>query len=137
MIIVKADKGNTVVIMFKQKYDEKMMLILNDRSKFEPVTEENTLYRHRKFQSFLRYHHKRGVFCDSDYSDIFPTGANIPILYGLPKTHNPGVPLRPILSKVGTFNHGLAQWIGRKLEPLTTAPSIAKDSSKTRIAEQW
>ena len=128
LIIVKADKGNTVVIMFKQKYDEKMMLILNDRSKFEPVTEENTLDRHRKFQSFLGYHHKRGVFCDSDYSDIFPTGANISILYGLPKTHKPGVPLRPILSMVGTFNHGLAQWIGRKLEPLRTAPSIAKDS---------
>ena len=27
LITVKADKGNTVVIMFKQKYDEKMMLI--------------------------------------------------------------------------------------------------------------
>ena len=80
--------------MFKQKYDEKRMLILNDRSKFQPVTEENTLDRHRKFQSFPRYHHKRSVFCDSDYSDIFPTGTNIPILYGLPKTHKPGVPLK-------------------------------------------
>ena len=49
-------------------------------------------------------------------------------MYGLPKAHKPGVPLRPILSMVGTFNHGLAQWIDRKLEPLRTAPSIAEDS---------
>ena len=54
LIIVKADKGNTVVILYKKSYDEKMLTILNDRSKFESVGEENTLDRLKKFQSFLR-----------------------------------------------------------------------------------
>ena len=49
-------------------------------------------------------------------------------MYGLPKTHKDGIPLRPILSMVGCFNHALAKWISRKLEPLREAKSIAKDS---------
>ena len=49
-------------------------------------------------------------------------------MYGLPKTHKGGIPLRPILSMVGCFNHALAKWISRKLEPLREAKSIAKDS---------
>ena len=128
LIIVKADKGNTVVIFYKKSYDEKMLTILNDRSKFESVSEENTLDRLKKFQSFLRYHYKRGVFTDSEYSELFPTRTSIPTMYGLPKTHKPGIPLRPILSMVGTFNHSLAKWMGRKLESMRTARSIAKDS---------
>ena len=47
-LIVKADKGNTVVILYKKSYDEKMLTILNDRSKFESVSEENTLDRLKK-----------------------------------------------------------------------------------------
>ena len=49
-------------------------------------------------------------------------------MYGLPKTHKHGVPLRPILSMVGSFNHSFAKWLGRKLEPLRNARSIARDS---------
>ena len=58
LIVVKADKGNTVVILYKKSYDEKMLTILNDRSKFQSVSEENTLDRLKKFQSFPRYHYK-------------------------------------------------------------------------------
>ena len=125
---MKADKGNTVVILYRSDYVIKMLDILSDTSKFRQVNEEHTLDRLRKFQSFLRYHHKKGVFSDSDYSEIFPTGTTIPTMYGLPKTHKHGVPLRPILSMVGSFNHSFAKWLGRKLEPLRSAKSIARDS---------
>ena len=49
-------------------------------------------------------------------------------MYGLPKTHKDGVPLHPILSMVGCFNHAFAKWIGGKLEHLREPKSIAKDS---------
>ena len=116
------------MILYRSGYVIKMLDILSDTSKFKQVNEEHTLDRLRKFQSFLRYHHKKGVFSDSDYSEIFPTGTNIPTMYGLPKTHKHGVPLRPILSMVGSFNHNFAKWLGRKLEPLRNARSIARDS---------
>ena len=59
LIIVKADKGNTVVILYRSDYVIKMLYILSDTSKFRQVNEEHTLDRLRKFQSFLRYHHKK------------------------------------------------------------------------------
>ena len=49
-------------------------------------------------------------------------------MYGLPKLHKDGIPLRPVLSMVGSFNHGLAKFMGKLLEPLRTAPSVCKDS---------
>ena len=128
LVVVKADKGNTVVILRRTEYVTKMLSILSDETKFKKVESEATLVRLRKFQSFLRCHHKHGVFTDEEYGELFPTSTNIPTMYGLPKTHKDGVPLRPILSMVGCFNHAFAKWIGGKLEHLREAKSIAKDS---------
>ena len=113
-------------MLYKKSYDEKMLTIVNDRFKFKPITSENTPDRLKKFQSFLRYHYKRGVFTDSENSQLFPIGTSITTMYDLPKTHKSGIPLRPILSMVGYFNQSLAIWIGHKLESMRTAPSIVK-----------
>ena len=57
-------------------------------------------------------------------------------MYGLPKIHKAGSPLRPILSMVGTFNHGLAKWLASSLGELRQARSMAKNSfSLTYLAE--
>ena len=53
LVIVKADKGQTVVIMYKTSYVEKMHVILNDNSKFVEVEKEETLTYLSRFQSFL------------------------------------------------------------------------------------
>ena len=42
------------------------------------------------------------------------------MLYGLPKVHKDGCPIRPILSAIGTFNYNLAKFFVPILAPLTT-----------------
>ena len=37
------------------------------------------------------------------------TNASLPYMYGLPKTHKVGSPLRPIISKVGSVTYKLAE----------------------------
>lgn len=128
LVVIRADKGNTVVIIRRTNYVSKMLNILSDTSKFKCVNEESSIDRLRKFQSFLRYHHKQGVFTDDEYAELFPTSTSIPTMYGLPKTHKAGIPLRPILSMAGCFNHAFAKWIGKRLERLREAKSIARDS---------
>ena len=136
LVIVKADKGNTVVIMRREIYVRKMMDILNDSSKFEEVTEEDTLDRLSKFQSFVYRHHRNGVFTDEEYKKLYPSSGGLPVMYGLPKIHKSGSPMRPILSMVGTFNHGLAKWLASSLGELRQAKSMAKNSfSLTYLAE--
>ena len=40
-------------------------------------------------------------------------------MYGLPKVHKIGCPIRPILSALNTFNYNVAKWFVPILEPLT------------------
>ena len=39
-------------------------------------------------------------------------------MYGLPKIHKPGFPLRPILSKCHSVQHSLAKWLIEVLKPV-------------------
>ncbi|BHF66409.1 hypothetical protein SprV_0200942600 [Sparganum proliferum] len=49
--------------------------------------------------------------------------------YGLPKAHNDGVPLRPIVSLKGTPKYGLAKWLFRRLKFLTAESDTTVSSS--------
>ena len=127
LVIVKADKGQTVVIMHKSTYVQKMKVIIDDKSKFAEVNEEDTLSRLSRFQSFL-YRNFKSLLTEQEYKDIYPSASSIPVMYGLPKIHKSGTPLRPILSMVGCFNHAFAQWIGRQLGDLRQSKHVTKDS---------
>ena len=48
----------------------------------------------------------------------YPTGAVSPKFYGLPKVHKPGIPLRPIVSTIGTATYNTAKELARILKPL-------------------
>ena len=56
---------------------------------------------------------------EQEYKQVRPIGAQRPRLYGLPNTHKPEVPLRPILSLVGSAEHKLARFLNNLLEPVT------------------
>ena len=55
---------------------------------------------------------------DNTYRRLYPTGAVPPKYYGLPKVHKPGMPLRPIISSIGSVNHETAKELSRILKPL-------------------
>ena len=47
-----------------------------------------------------------------------PVGTQTPRMYGLPKVHKPGVPLRPILDMRNSPYHSVARWLCEILEPV-------------------
>ena len=51
-----------------------------------------------------------------EYNEIRPTGSQRPKMHGLPKTHKPDVPLRPILSMICSFQHQLAKYLSALLQ---------------------
>lgn len=121
--ITKPDKGSGVVILNKCDYISKMDLILGDKSKFEilgPACDnDNTSKIEARIQRLLLTLKKAGKISSAEYDDIRPTGSIRPRMYGLPKTHKSNVPLRPILSMVGSAYHKVAKWIARYLEPVS------------------
>ena len=65
------------------------------------------------------------------YERIRPTGFVRPRMYGLPKVHKPkAIPLRPILSMVGSAQHELARWLAEVIRPVLQrySANTVKDS---------
>ena len=120
--ISKPDKGSGVVILNKRDYILKMEAILGDESKFKtlgPAAEfDNIAKIERRIQRRLFSLKKNGSITPEVYASIRPVGAQRPRMYGLPKTHKTNVPVRPILSMIGSAQHKLAKWLIGILEPV-------------------
>jgi hypothetical protein len=56
----------------------------------------------------------------STYENIVPCGSRSGIMYGLPKIHKQGAPLRPIISACGTYSYKLDKHLDQILKPLMT-----------------
>ena len=99
-----------------------MLLILNDNTKFiklGPVEAcDHTTSIEVKFQKQLRKWVKSGLLSPEISDSIRPVGSIRPHLYGLPKIHKEGVPLRPILSMVGSAQQKVASWLSSVLQPV-------------------
>lgn len=119
VVILKPDKGSGAVIMNKTDYVQKMLSILSDESKFQRVDRIEKLTeveaRVNRHLEMLLLHR---VLDQATHKTLKPNGSLTPQLYGLPKTHKEGMPLRPILSMVNSPQHKLARWLVRILAPL-------------------
>ena len=119
--ISKPDKGTGVVILNRSDYTTKMHNILDDATKFRKLGDapehDRTALLERKLTRRLLELHKSGELSDAIYDRIRPVGSQRPRMYGLPKTHKSGVPLRPILSMTNSAQHELAKWLTELLQP--------------------
>ena len=79
---------------------------------------DSTNQQERALQAFLLRAVKNNHLSRDVYERIRPLGATRPRMYGLPKTHKPDVPLRPILSMVGAPQHEMAKWLTEVLKPV-------------------
>ncbi|BHF67730.1 hypothetical protein SprV_0301075800 [Sparganum proliferum] len=126
------DEDSGVVLMDRKKYVAKLEAILSDRTKFSKS--ENDRDRTEAVEGqltvVLKVLHKEGHLSDKDYERLRPVGTAIPRMYGLPKIHNHGLPLRPILDMRNSPYHTIAKWLVEKLQPLQSHlyPLSLKDS---------
>ena len=131
IVITKPDKGRGTVVMNKQDYITKVEDILNDATKFKTIKDSAFSYITKledKLSRLLRKLLKLKVITDDVFNKLFTSGSSPGILYGLPKTHKPDVPIRPIISTIGTFNYKLAKFFVPLLEPLTHNRYTIKNS---------
>ena len=125
IVICKPDKGNAVVILDKTAYVEKMNQILNDGSKFS-VDEFNidlTQKIEKQVNGAIADLTKCNLITQKEAKHLKTQGSTIPRMYGLPKTHKDGMPLRPILSMTNAPTFKLAQWLTNILAPVREAVS--------------
>ena len=110
---------------------KKTEAILEDHSKFKIITEDcfkTTIKHEDKVIRFLQKLKKDKIIDDPLYQQLYPSGSRPGVLYGLPKIHKEGVPIRPILSSIGTCGYKIAKFLVPFLQPLTINDYTVKDS---------
>ena len=122
--IVKQDKGRGVVLLDKSKYVEKCMEHLNSAN-FKKLDRDNTKSVEEAIQKTLLK--MKSTIGEDEYQRIYPSGSNPGKFYGTAKVHKVKaededklgkLPIRPIVSNIGTATHKTAQYLCRLLTPL-------------------
>ena len=94
---------------------------------FKKVPFDDSIGNLQKFQQFLYRLKKNDCLDDDVYQSLRPTAASTSTLYGLPKLHKNGIPLRPILASTGSFTYKSAKWLSDKQASLRDHPTNLKD----------
>lgn len=153
IIIQKSDKGNSVVLINKTTYIQRMEELLSDTSKFSkvkvaPGKEYNHIWNQElRVRNALQKLVNSGAISKDVYDKLAPTGSSPGVMYGLSKVHKQlvdGFPkLRPILSAINTPTYKLAKFLVNIMEPLTKDDYTVKDTFtfaeevRTQNSEYW
>lgn len=107
LFVMKADNGNSVVVVDKSDYDSAMQSMIDDGPYKEvrnPLNKIKTVVWDmvdRYIELFPGYWKFR----------MLPSYRRVPRIYGLPKIHKPGNKYRPIVSNINAPNYPLSKWL--------------------------
>ncbi|EJY57408.1 AAEL017571-PA [Aedes aegypti] len=119
LVVTKADKGKTVVVMKRDEYEEKMQALVNDSETYEPLASDPTKKTLKKINTLIDHWHENGFIEYSERTKLKVFNCNPPRVYGLPKTHKDGRPLRIINSAIGTATYKMAKFLSKILNHVT------------------
>ena len=108
--ILPADKGNATVLMSTEDYRRKITDILQDQA-YRKLPRDPTDAITRKTLTLI----KNSGLSEDVTRGLRPPAPAPPRLYGLPKIHKENVPLRPIVSAIGSPTYELAKFLARVL----------------------
>ena len=138
IVTQKADKGNTVVIIDKEKCIQGVKNVISDSSKSIALNiplEDYISYIanvEKKFRKLFNNLYDNNKISKDELLKICPVGSRPRILYGNRKVHKPIVDnmpkFRQIFSAINTRGYNLAQFLIPILEPLTHNEFTVKDS---------
>ena len=138
IIMQKADKGSTTVILDKESYIEKMKESLSETSKFQrleipPDKHLNFVINSQdKIKNILKSLYDKKSLTDMLYKKILPVGCRPGILYGQGKVQKPVInncpSFRPIPGAINTPSYKSAKFLVPILSPLAINKYTVKDS---------
>ena len=103
-MILTADKGVSIVVIDKEKYISKTEELLRQPTYKTIPTDPTNKYKN-KLITLLKNIKTKGGIDEVTYRRLYSTEASPPKFYGLPKVHKTGMPLRPIVSSIGSMTY--------------------------------
>ncbi|XP_071450003.1 uncharacterized protein [Hetaerina americana] len=125
ILILPADKGNSTVLMKRGDYEMKISRMRED-STYRKLRSDPTAKAERDTRALI----KNSTIPREHQTRLFPSAAKPPRLYGLPKVHKEGVPLRPIVSQIDGPTYRLSKYLAQSLQPYVgQTSSFVRDST--------
>jgi hypothetical protein len=103
--VLPADKGNATMVLNTSDYKRKIAALLEDKA-YKKLKKDPTDAVERKTVLLL----KKSPISDEVCQQLQLQGSRPHSLYGLPNIHEPDVPLRPIVSTIGSPTYRLAKY---------------------------
>ena len=116
-VILTVDKGVSMVVMDRDDYNIKAEELLHQPT-YRPIQNDPTNKMKNRLITLLKKIKTEGGLSETTYKRLYPTGAGSPKFYGIPKVHKQGIPLRPIVSSIGSATYNTAKELSRILKPL-------------------
>ena len=102
IIIVPADKGRCIVVMDRNEYERKMLEKLGDDTTYKEIDQDPTMEIQGKLVEQLKQMKETGELNEVEYRKLYPNQTQVPRIYGQPKIHKEGYPLREIVDASGS-----------------------------------
>ncbi|UYV77791.1 EPM2AIP1 [Cordylochernes scorpioides] len=140
IVITRSDKGAQTVIMDTTEYIEKMHTTLNDLRYYEPASElEKKIEIYNRFKKEIRNLQRQRTITEEELKNFISKMNTEAYIYGLPKLHKPGIPLRTIVAYYLSPAAPLAKFLNSFLTPILRNSNnhTTINSIPTFIQEIW
>lgn len=120
ILVLPADKGRAMVVLDRSDYDEKIHDLLSDEQTYVVLRRDLTQALERRMNKLLLSLKQAGTISRQLHHHLHSSDGKVPLQYGLPKTHKPGVPLCPIVSFLNSPTYNLSRHLVSILSPLVS-----------------
>ena len=111
-------RGEQLWFLDKSEHDNKMQALLSDTKTYVKLDKDPTPKLKKELVSIIQGLEKEGKIRKEDKQFLYPTTENVPRIYGSPKIHKDGTPLRPIVDFTGSVGYNVAKSLADILSPL-------------------
>ena len=132
-VILKPDKGNSIVLITKTDCNLEMKKLFSDHSKFKVTKEDPTLTRLKTVQNYMSTMIKRNEISKEEKKQLRPMVTQLGRAHGPPKLKAyANLPsFRPIIDTTSSPYHNIGKFLSSLQQPLTHNDYNLKDSFDT------
>ena len=117
-MVLTANKDVALVVIDKIDYIKKAKELLQDTSTYRTIQGDPISRLKNRLINILKKVKAESGMQDNIYRKMYPTGTSPPKFYGLQKIHKKNIPLRSIVSSIGSVSYGVAKELARIIKPL-------------------
>lgn len=128
LCIIESDKGNRTVIMTIEDYDQKMKAMVDDDTIYVKLNRDPTSGYETKNNQIVKRLQNLSLIDDRTAYKLKCNTAVCPRIYGQPKAHKPGLPLRPVVPNINSPTYQLSKFISNILQNALPSSYNIRDS---------